>query len=100
MADPHPRPFTSGQVGIKGHLEGPLDQLNLDLQADLSQFSISHPAGLTLTPEPEDKLTLHGTLSPQKISLDHGAIKWSVAKGHVSGTFSRKTPTALLSMHC
>jgi hypothetical protein len=84
---PKPSLTTSGNVSISGHFEGPLDQLNLDLQADLSQFSISHSSGFNLTPEAEDKLTLHGTLSPQKISLDHGVLKWSVAKGHVSGDY-------------
>ncbi len=86
---------TNGNVSLSGHLEGPLDQLNLDLQADLSQLSISHPAGLTLAPEPEDKLTLHATLSPQKISLDHGSLKWSVAKGHISGTYLKEAPDSL-----
>lgn len=86
---------TSGKVSISGHLEGPLEQLNLDLRADLSQLKISHPAGLTLTPEPEDKLTLHATLSQQKISLDHGSIKWSAAKGHISGTYLMKDPDSL-----
>jgi hypothetical protein len=87
--------ITSGQVGIKGHLEGSTDQLSLDLQADLSQFSISHPAGLHLNPEPGDKLTLHGTLSQEIFSLDHGALKWSFAKGHVSGTSRRDDPATL-----
>ena len=86
---------TNGQIGIKGHLEGSTDQLSLDLQADLSQFSIIHPAGLHLNPEPGDKLTLHGTLSPEVLSLDHGALKWSFAKGHVSGTSRRDDPDTL-----
>lgn len=86
---------TSGNVGLSGHLEGPLDQINLDLQVNLSQLSISHSAGLTLKPEAEDRLSLQATISPHKISLDHGALKWSVAKGHVSGSFLTKDPDSL-----
>jgi len=87
--------LTSGKVSIQGHLEGPLDQLNLDLQTNLSQLSISHPAGLALTPGPEDKLTLHATLTPKKISLDHGSLKYSAAKGHISGTYPMDSPDNL-----
>ena len=86
---------TGGNLGISAHLEGPLDQLNLDLQVNLSQLSVSHPDGLTLSPEPEDKMNIHVTLSPQKISLDHGSIKWSVAKGHISGSFLKEAPDSL-----
>ena len=86
---------TNGNIAISGHLEGPLNRLNLDLQADLSQFRITHPDGLKLTPWPKDKLTLHATLTPQKISLDHGAIKWSIAKGHLSGTYLKGDPDSL-----
>ncbi|MGK2906386.1 MAG: YhdP family protein [Desulfuromonadales bacterium] len=86
---------TDGNLGISAHFEGPLDQLNLDLEANLSQLRVSHPNGLTLSSEPEDKLTMHITLSPQKISLDHGSIKWSVAKGHISGSFLREDPDSL-----
>ena len=86
---------TSGSIGLSGHLEGPLDQINLDLQANLSEFSVSHSGGLTLTPGAEDKLTLHATISPQKISLDHGTLKWSVAKGYISGTFPIESPENL-----
>lgn len=87
---------TSGNVVISGHLEGPLNRLSLDLQADLSQFGISHPAGLKLIPGPKDKLTLHATLTPQKISLDHGSLKWSVAKGHLSSTYLMDDPDSLV----
>ena len=87
--------LTSGKISIKGHFEGPLDQLNLDLQINLSQLSISHPAGLAFTPGPEDKLTLHATLTPQKISLDHGSLKYSVAKGHISGAYQMDNPDNL-----
>lgn len=87
--------LTRGKVTINGHLEGPLDQLNLDLQTNLSQLSISHPAGLALTPGPEDKLTLHATLTPQKITLDHGSLKYSVVKGHLSGTYQKENPENL-----
>ncbi|GEM_PF-1226799 len=83
---------TSGKVIINGYLEGPLNKLNMDIMVDLSQFSISHPAGLKLTPAPKDKLTLHATLTPQKISLDHGSIKWSIAKGHISGAYLKEDP--------
>ncbi|MGK2943565.1 MAG: YhdP family protein [Desulfuromonadales bacterium] len=92
---PQPPVSTHGKVGINGHLEGSLDQLSLDLHADLSQLSISHTGGLTLKPEPGDRLTVHATLSPQKISLDHGTLSWSVAKGHISGTYLMKNPDSL-----
>ncbi len=87
---------TVGNIAISGHLEGPLNQLKLDLQADLSQFSISHPTGLKLTPEAEDRLTLHGTITPQKVRLDHGALKWSIAKGHLSGSYLLEDPDSLV----
>lgn len=92
---PQPPLSMNGKVDINGHLEGSLDQLSLDLHADLSQLSISHSGGLTLTPRPEDRLTVHATLSPQKISLDHGSLRWSVAKGHISGTYLMKNPDSL-----
>jgi hypothetical protein len=85
----------SGQVAIDARLEGPFNQLSLDLQGDLSQLNISHPDGMVLTPESDDKLTLHGTLSPQKISLDHGSIKWALAKGHLSGSYLTEDPDSL-----
>ncbi|MCK4509979.1 MAG: DUF748 domain-containing protein, partial [Desulfuromonadales bacterium] len=87
---------TDGTVGFSGHIEGSLDQLSVDLQANLSQFNISHPAGWTITPGSEDKLTLHGTLTPQKFSLDHGALKWSVLKGHLSGSYNKQNPDSLM----
>jgi hypothetical protein len=87
---------TSGNIAINGHLEGPPNRLNLDLRADLSQFSISHPVGLKLTPGAQDSLTLHATLTPQKISLDHGALKWSVLKGHLSGGYLDEDPDSLV----
>jgi hypothetical protein len=86
---------TSGQIRLKGHAEGPGNKLSLDLQADLSQFGVSHSSGLQFTPGPEDRLALHGTVSPETINLDHGALKWSVAKGHVSGTMLRNQPDSL-----
>jgi uncharacterized protein involved in outer membrane biogenesis len=86
---------TRGQIGIKGHLEGPLSKISLDLQADLSQLVISHPSGLHFVSGPEDKLALHATLSPEKISLDHGSLKWSVAKGHLSGSILLNDPESL-----
>ncbi len=80
--------LTKGSIDFSGHLEGPLDQLNLDLQADLSQFHLVHPSGWSIAPGADDNLSLHATLSPQKISLDHGAMTWSVVKGHISGAVS------------
>ena len=85
----------SGQVGVKGHLEGSTSEINLDLQADLSKFSISHPSGLLFKSGPEDKLALHATLSPERISLDHGSFKWSVAEGHLSGSVLLNDPESL-----
>ena len=85
----------SGAVGVKGHLEGPIGKINLDLQADLSQFSISHPSGVHFTSGPGDKLALHATLSPERISLDHGSFKWSVAEGHISGSVLLNDPDSL-----
>lgn len=84
-----------GHVAVRGHFEGPLDQLTLDLQADLSQLSVNHPDGLSLKPAVGDKLTLQGTLSPQKLSLDHGTLKWSIANGSVSGAFLMEDPDSL-----
>jgi hypothetical protein len=86
---------TSGKIAVKGHLEGSLSQLNLDLQANLSQLNISHSSGLVFPPGPDDKLALHGTLSPQKISLDHGSLKWSSLKGHISGSYLPEAPESL-----
>ncbi len=86
---------TSGQVSIKGHLEGPLSKISLDLLADLSQLVINHPSGMHFTSGPEDKLALHATLTPEKISLDHGSLKWSVAKGHLSGSILLDDPDSL-----
>ncbi|MDT8443197.1 MAG: AsmA-like C-terminal domain-containing protein [Desulfuromonadales bacterium] len=85
----------NGPVSVSGHLEGPLDQLTLDLQADLSHLNISHPGGLTLTPQPEDTLAINASISRQKISLEHGSIKWSIAKGHISGNFLMGDPDSL-----
>ncbi len=85
----------SGVVGVKGHLEGPINKINLDLQANLSQFSISHPSGVNFASGPGDNLALHATLSPEKISLDHGSFKWSVAEGHLSGSVLLNDPESL-----
>jgi hypothetical protein len=85
----------SGEIEVKGHLEGPLDRLNLDLQADLSQLSIKHASGLEFPPGAEDQLALHSTITPQKISLDHGSLTWSSLKGHVSGSYLQEEPDSL-----
>jgi hypothetical protein len=85
----------SGQVELKGHFEGPLSQLNLDLQANLSQLNITHSSGIEFPSEPQDKLSLHGTVTPEKILLDHGALKWSDIRGHVSGSYLLDSPDSL-----
>lgn len=86
---------TSGEIGVRGHLEGPLDQLTMDLQADLSQLNIRHVSGLEFSPGTTDQLDLHSTITPHKISLDHGSIKWSALKGHVSGNYLPGDPDSL-----
>lgn len=86
-------PFAAkGRVGFSGNLEGPLAELKFDLQADLSQLSIDHVEGLTLEPGSGDKLTLNGSISSRQVSLDHGAIKFNVLKGHGSGHYFIETP--------
>ncbi|TNF50430.1 MAG: hypothetical protein EP304_02510, partial [Deltaproteobacteria bacterium] len=85
----------SGEIKVKGHLEGPLDRLKLDLQADLSQLSIKHSSGLEFPPGAKDQLALHSTVTPQKISLDHGSLTWSSLKGHVSGSYLKEEPDSL-----
>lgn len=84
-----------GPVTIKSHLEGPLKKLTFDLHGDLSQLSLNHPEGLELTPKPDDSLNLHGSFNPDRISLDHGAIRWGLAKGHISGEYLPSSPDSL-----
>lgn len=79
---------TEGKAAIRGHLQGPLNQLALDLQADLSQLYLNHPDGLKITPGPQDRLSIHATFSPKEIRLDHGSITWSAAEGHITGSYS------------
>ena len=86
---------TAGKAAVSGHLQGPYDQLSLDLQADLSRLYLNHPAGLKLAPDPQDKLSIHATLSPEQIKLDHGSIKWSAARGHISGSYLTGAPDSL-----
>ena len=86
---------TAGKAAVSGHLQGPYDQLALDLQADLSRLYLNHPAGLKLAPDPQDKLSIHATLSPGQIKLDHGSIKWSAARGHISGSYLTGAPDSL-----
>ncbi len=86
---------TKGDIAVNAHLEGPLDQLTLDLQADLSQLNIRHSSGLEFSPGATDQLALHSTITPQRISLDHGSIKWSALKGHVSGSYLPEDPDSL-----
>lgn len=86
---------TEGKAAISGHIQGPVNQLAIDLQADLSHLYLNHPAGLKLTPDPEDKLNIHATLSQEAIVLDHGSIKWSAAKGHISGSYLIGDPDSL-----
>lgn len=98
MAEWHmPQSFlqTEGKINLSGHLEGPIDQLRVDLQADLSEFSLSHRADLRLAPGANDNLSLQGTVSAGKVSLDHGAFRWSVASGHLSGSYLTKDPDSL-----
>jgi hypothetical protein len=85
----------SGEIEVKAHLEGPLERLKLDLQADLSKLSIKHSSGLEFPPGTEDQLALHSTITPQKISLDHGSLRWSSLKGHVSGSYLQEEPDSL-----
>lgn len=75
-----------GQVGIKGRLQGPIERLSLDLQADLAQLNLVHPGGLQLKAQAGDKLDLHGILSPQQVTLDHAVFRWSIAKGRFSAS--------------
>lgn len=84
-----------GPVVMNGHLEGPHDRLILDLQADLSRLSLSHPAGFKLSPAEGDKLAIHATLSPERLRLDHGAVTWSAAKGHITGGYLTGHPDSL-----
>lgn len=86
---------TEGKAAVSGHLQGPYDQLAIDLQADLSRLYLNHPAGLKLAPDPQDKLSIHATLSPGQIKLDHGSIKWSAAKGHITGSYLTGDPGSL-----
>jgi len=86
---------TKGKAAVSGHLQGTYNQLSIDLQADLSKLYLNHPAGLKLTPERLDKLNIHATLSPGRINLDHGSIKWSAAKGHITGSYLTEDPNSL-----
>jgi len=86
---------TEGTAAVSGHIQGPVNRLAIDLQADLSHLYLSHPAGLKLTPGQQDKLNIHLTLSPEAIVLDHGSIKWSAAKGHISGSYLNGDPDSL-----
>ena len=87
---------TKGKAAISGHLQGPYDQLSLDLQADLSQLYLNHPDGLKIAPDQQDKLSIHATLSPKKVTLDPGSVKWSAAKGHITGSYTTGEPDSLV----
>lgn len=87
---------TRGKAAISGHLQGSYKQLSLDLQADLSRLYLNHPAGLKLTPGEQDKLSIHASFSPKEIKLDHGSIKWSAAKGHLTGSYLIGDPDSLV----
>ena len=87
---------TKGKAAISGHLQGPYNHLSLDLQADLSQLYLNHPDGLKITPDQQDKLSIHATLSPKKVTLDHGSVKWSAAKGHITGSYMTGEPDSLV----
>ena len=86
---------TEGKAAVSGHMQGTYKQLAIDLQADLSHLYLNHPAGLKLAPDQQDKLNIHATLSPGKITLDHGSIKWSAAKGHITGSYLTGDPNSL-----
>jgi len=86
---------TRGDIPVRGHLAGPLSMLTIDLQADLSQLELEHPAGFSLVPAAQDNVSLHATLTPERLSLDHGAIKWALLKGHIAGHYPLEAPDDL-----
>ncbi len=85
----------SGQVPLTGHLEGPLSQLKLDLQADVSGVTLKHATAFTLRPQPGDILALHGSLSPGALTLDHGTLVWAGIEGRLAGSYSPGNPDSL-----
>ncbi len=82
-----PPPFSlSGKVPFTGHIEGPTEQLKLDLLIKLSELNLSNNSSLEIKPDVDDKLVLQGSLSPKEFGIDHAALQWSLIKGHFSGT--------------
>lgn len=85
----------SGQIPLIGNLEGPLSRLNLDLRADLAAATLSHTPQFNLKPQTGDALTLHGTLSTQGFSLDHGTLHWAGIQGRLAGAYAWRARDSL-----
>lgn len=85
----------TGRIPVKAHLEGALDQLTIDIHGDMSDFNLSYAGKMRIAPKADDSLSLHGTLTPELFTLDHGALKWSLSKGHISGAYPLGNPDKL-----
>ena len=85
----------AGAVPVKGHLEGPLDRIILDLDFDLSALQLSHPSGVSVQPGDGDKLSLHATLSSKVLTIDHSSFVWSFAKGRMNADYTFADPESL-----
>lgn len=85
----------SGQLDVKGHLQGSLSKFSMDLTADLADVALEHASHFALKPQPGDSLALHGTSSSKGFVLEHGTLQWAGLRGQLSGAYAWGTPASL-----
>ena len=75
----------SGAIPFLAELQGPLAQLNLDLEARLDAMALTYAESVRRPPTPGGLLQVHGLLTRQRLDVEHAHLQLSPASGRVSG---------------
>ncbi|MDH3999266.1 MAG: AsmA-like C-terminal domain-containing protein, partial [Desulfuromonadales bacterium] len=74
-----------GAVPFSVRIEGAPEKLRANLLFNLAALSGEIPQRLKITPNAQDQLVMHMTLTPQRLDLDHAQLDWAFLDGHLSG---------------
>ncbi|MBW2503989.1 MAG: AsmA-like C-terminal domain-containing protein [Deltaproteobacteria bacterium] len=92
-----------GTIPLTGQIKGPLKELKIDFQADLDSLQFIYPSYLTLSAQPDDRMTLSSKFKDNVLIVEHVEVKFASMTFRSNGRIpldktADSTLTALLSI--